>query len=504
MIILDGYSLSIEDFIKVSRNFEKACLSQESIDRMNKSRAFIESAVNNREVVYGVTTGFGDLWDKFIEPEKTSELSHNIIKSHSTGVGEPFNEEIARGTMLLRINTFAKGFSGIRLCVVEKLLELLNKRVYPYIPSQGSVGSSGDLAPLSHLSLVLLGEGECILDSKRVSSKIVLDKLNIEPVTLKSKEGLSLTNGTPVMTSIGCFTIYDAENLIKHAQIAGAMCLEALKGVRTAFDEKVHMVRPHNGQMKVADNLRKLIKNSEILEKYKNLRVQDAYSVRCMPQVFGGMIDGMQYIRGVLTVEMNSATDNPLIFEKERQVISGGNFHGEPIALVMDFLGILLSEMANISERLTDRLVHPGKSGLPPFLVRESGLNSGFMIPQYTSASLVSENKVLAHPASVDSIPTSGNQEDHVSMGTIAARHAMEILKNTTNVIAIELMTAAQGLDFVDEKPGIGTTEAHKVIRKHVTFVEKDRIFYKDIDAIRDLINSRQIVDAVESVVNLD
>ena len=504
MIILDGYSLSIEDFIKVSRNFEKACLSQESIDRMNKSRAFIESAVNNREVVYGVTTGFGDLWDKFIEPEKTSELSHNIIKSHSTGVGEPFNEEIARGTMLLRINTFAKGFSGIRLCVVEKLLELLNKRVYPYIPSQGSVGSSGDLAPLSHLSLVLLGEGECILDSKRISSKIVLDKLNIEPVTLKSKEGLSLTNGTPVMTSIGCFTIYDAENLIKHAQIAGAMCLEALRGVRTAFDEKVHMVRPHNGQMKVADNLRKLIKNSEILEKYKNLRIQDAYSVRCMPQVFGGMIDGMQYIRGVLTVEMNSATDNPLIFEKERQVISGGNFHGEPIALVMDFLGILLSEMANISERLTDRLVHPGKSGLPPFLVRESGLNSGFMIPQYTSASLVSENKVLAHPASVDSIPTSGNQEDHVSMGTIAARHAMEILKNTTNVIAIELMTAAQGLDFVDEKPGIGTTEAHKVIRKHVTFVEKDRIFYKDIDAIRDLINSRQIVDAVESVVNLD
>lgn len=504
MIILDGYSLSIEDFIKVSRNFEKACLSQESIDRMNKSRSFIESAVNNREVVYGVTTGFGDLWDKFIEPEKTSELSHNIIKSHSTGVGEPFNEEIARGTMLLRINTFAKGFSGIRLCVVEKLLELLNKRVYPYIPSQGSVGSSGDLAPLSHLSLVLLGEGECILDSKRISSKIVLDKLNIEPVTLKSKEGLSLTNGTPVMTSIGCFTIYDAENLIKHAQIAGAMCLEALRGVRTAFDEKVHMVRPHNGQMKVADNLRKLIKNSEILEKYKNLRIQDAYSVRCMPQVFGGMIDGMQYIRGVLTVEMNSATDNPLIFEKERQVISGGNFHGEPIALVMDFLGILLSEMANISERLTDRLVHPGKSGLPPFLVRESGLNSGFMIPQYTSASLVSENKVLAHPASVDSIPTSGNQEDHVSMGTIAARHAMEILKNTTNVIAIELMTAAQGLDFVDEKPGIGTTEAHKVIRKHVTFVEKDRIFYKDIDAIRDLINSRQIVDAVESVVNLD
>ena len=501
MIVINGNDLSITNFISVCRNFEKIKLDSVAIKNIKKSRNFVENAVINNEVIYGITTGFGGLCKKNISSENTAKLQENIVRSHAVGIGTPFNEEIARGIMLLRINTLSKGFSGIRLEIIELLIIMLNKRIFPYIPSQGSVGASGDLAPLSHLALILIGEGECLVNGNRTPSLKIFRELNIKTVIFKAKEGLALLNGTPVMTSLACFSIYDANSMIKHAQIASAMSLEALRGVMSAFDEKLHLVRPHSGQIQSAKNIRNLVFKSKILKICKDNKVQDAYCLRCMPQVFGGIIEGIKYISNIIAIEINSATDNPLIFVEQGEVISGGNFHGEPIALVMDFLGILLSELANISERRIDRLVNPNKSGLPPFLIRDDGLNSGFMIPQYTAAALVSENKVLAHPASVDSIPTSGDQEDHVSMGTISARHANAILKNTTHVIAIEFLIAAQALDFIAEEPGIGTKIAYNTIRKYISFMEKDRIIYKDMEKVVKLVCSEEILQNVQKAV---
>ncbi len=504
MIYIDGNSLTVKDVINVCKKHETVKLSQSAEPKIKESRSYVEKILKENRTVYGITTGFGELANKSISPDKAEKLQENIIRSHSTGVGKPFDEEVVRGIILLRANALAKGHSGVRVKVIETLLELLNKKIYPYIPSQGSVGASGDLAPLSHLALALIGEGECFVDGKRTDSGTVLKSAGIAPLKLEAKEGLGLINGTQVMASLGCLAVEQAKTLVKNAQIAGAMSLEALKGTAKAFDARIHELRPHPGQLKVAENVRHLIADSEIIASHKDCdKVQDAYTLRCIPQVYGAVLDTIDYVHQVLSIEINSATDNPLIFPAEDEAISGGNFHGEPLAFAMDYLGIALSEIANISERTVDRLVNPHKSGLPAFLSRDNGLNSGFMIAQYTAASLVSENKVLAHPASVDSVPTSAGQEDHVSMGTIASRHARDITHNVEQVLAIEMLASAQGMDFWSMSPGKGTKIAHDFIRKHVSFMDEDRILYKDMEVAKKLVTSGEIVKAVEEYIAL-
>lgn len=502
MIRINGNDLTIEEVVAVARHRETVELDPAAFGAVEKSHAFVERLLSENRVVYGITTGVGELSTTHISPDQAEALQLNLIRSHATSVGEPFTEDVVRGIVLLRANALAKGYSGVRRELIEYLLTLLNRGVFPYIPCKGSVGASGDLSPLSHLALVVVGEGECVLDGKRVPSSKVLSENGIQPLTLKAKEGLALINGTQVMASLGCLVTHEAALLLHNAQIAGAMSLEALMGTSKAFDGKIHSARPHPGQMSCAANLRRIVAGSAIVASHKDcFRVQDAYTLRCMPQVYGAISDTISHARQVLTVEINSATDNPLVFPDEEEVISGGNFHGEPLAFVMDFLGIALSEIANISERTIDRLVNPHVSGLPPFLATETGLNSGFMVAQYTAAALVSENKVLAHPASVDSIPTSAGQEDHVSMGTIAARHAWEILKNVEHVLAIEMLVAANGIDFREHAPGEGTGAAHRVIRSHVSHMERDRVFYPDIEKVRDLITRGEIVKAVEDAI---
>jgi histidine ammonia-lyase len=504
MVIIDGNTLTIEDVINVAKNFEEVSLCSDSIEKINSSRAFVDKVVKEERAVYGINTGFGEFANKSISSNEAVQLQLNFARSHSVGVGVPFPEDVVRGIILLRANSLAKGFSGVRLVVIQTLLEFLNKKIYPYVPSQGSVGASGDLAPLAHLALALIGEGECLVDGKRVEAAEILKEQDIKPLELKAKEGLGLTNGTQAMASLGCLAVTEAANLVKNAQIAGAMSLEALLGTAKAFNAKIHELRPHPGQIRCASNMRNLLEGSNIIESHKDCsKVQDAYTLRCMPQVYGAVIDTITYVENVLSIEINSATDNPLIFPEDDEAISGGNFHGEPLAFAMDYLGIALSEIANISERTIDRLVNPHKSGLPPFLINNGGLNSGFMIAQYTAASLVSENKVLAHPASVDSIPTSAGQEDHVSMGTIACRHARDIARNVEHVLAVEMLCAAQGIDFWSFTPGKGTKPAHDKIREHITFMKEDRAIYKDMENARKLINSGEIVRVVSKAVEL-
>jgi histidine ammonia-lyase len=503
MIELNGHSLMLQDVVLICRNSQPVALDPGALDAVVKSRRFVDQIVRENRVVYGITTGVGELSNRLISAKDAEQLQINLVRSHSTNVGEPFLEDVVRGIMLLRANALAKGYSGVRPEVIQLLIDFLNLRVYPYIPSQGSVGASGDLSPLAHLALTLIGEGECIADGKRVDTRSVLEVKKLHPLTLKPKEGLALINGTQVMAAVGCLVVHEAMMLMKNAQIAGAMSLEALKGTSKAFDEKIHRVRPFPGQIRCAANMRKLVAESEIIASHVNCeKVQDAYTLRCIPQVYGAVMDTIDYVKEILAIEINSATDNPLVFADEGEVISGGNFHGEPLAFAMDYLGIALSEIANISERTIDRLVNPHVSGLPPFLVRKSGLNSGFMVSQYTAAALVSENKVLAHPASVDSIPTSAGQEDHVSMGSVSALHASKILKNVENVLAIEILCAAQGIDFhLRLRPGKGTAAAHAVVRRHVTHLDDDRALYKDIETIRNFVVSGEIVEAAEKAV---
>jgi len=502
MIEIDGNSLSIEDVGKVSRGGEGVALADRALPAIRKSREFVERLCRENRAVYGITTGVGELSQKRVSAADLEKLQLNLIRSHATGVGEPFPEDVVRAVVLLRANALAKGYSGVREQLITFLLELLNRQVCPFIPSQGSVGASGDLAPLAHLALVVVGEGECLQDGERVPSRSALEDVGIEPLTLASKEGLALINGTQGMAALGCLLTSQAALLMKNAQIAGAMSVEALRGTDRVFDPKIHDVRPHPGQVRTASNLRRLVAGSGIIASHKDCeKVQDAYTLRCIPQVYGAALDTLAHARKVLAVEINAATDNPLVFADAGEVLSGGNFHGEPIAFVVDFLGIALAEIANISERTIDRLVNPHLSGLPPFLVAKSGLNSGFMIAQYTAAALVSENKVLAHPASVDSIPTSAGQEDHVSMGSIGARHAWRILENVERVLAIEFLCAAQGVDFREPEPGPGAGAAHAVIRRHVEHLNDDRALYRDIETVRGLVASGEIVRAVEEQV---
>lgn len=499
-ITLDGNNLSIKDFIKVVRKNYKLELAEEAISKIKQSRRLVDKYVENEEVVYGITTGFGKFSDAFIDKDETEILQKNLITSHSCGVGKAFDEEIVRGIMLLRANALAKGFSGIRLSTLETLIGMINKGVHPVIPQKGSLGASGDLAPLSHMVLVMLGEGEAYYNGKRVSGKKAMELAEIPTVTLTSKEGLALINGTQVMTSIAALTVYDAILLKKTSDIIAGLTVEALRGIVTAYDEKVHSIRPHKGQVDTAKNLLRLLQGSNMATSQGEIRVQDAYSLRCIPQIHGASKDAIDYIAEKVYIEMNSATDNPLIFEEE--VISGGNFHGQPMALSLDFLGISIAELANISERRLERLVNPALSGLPAFLVGKGGLNSGFMIVQYSAASLVSENKVLAHPASVDSIPSSANQEDHVSMGTIAARKAREILENTRKVLAMELLAACQAIDLQGKKKlGAGTEIGYNIVRETIDKIENDKMMYKEINKCEDIIKSNIILEKVENKI---
>jgi histidine ammonia-lyase len=498
---IDG--MSLEDLVDIARKGAKVRLAPESEKRLTSTRRLVEQWVEQGRTVYGVTTGFGALSDVSISGEKTKQLQKNILMSHAAGVGDILDDETVRAVMALRIKDLARGHSGIRLETVRQLIELLNRGIYPVVPEQGSVGASGDLAPLAHLSLVLIGQGEAVYRGKRMSGGDALRDCGLEPIELEAGEGLALVNGTQMMTAIGGLSVSDSVRLSKMTDIAAAMSLEVLMGTRTEFDPRIHQVRPHPGQIAAADNMERITRNSEIISSHRDCsRIQDAYTLRCSPQVHGASKDAIAYATRVIETEMNSSTNNPLIFSDSEEFLLGGNFHGQPVALAMDFLAIGLSELGNISERRVERLVNPQLSGLPAFLVRNGGLNSGFMLAQYTAAALVSENKVLSHPASVDSIPTSANKEDHVSMGSISARKCSQILRNTEQVIAVEFLCAAQAMDlFTNLKPGEGTLAAYRAIRDAVPHLDKDRVLSKDIEAVVRLMRSGKIVEKVEGVI---
>lgn len=518
VVEIDGQSLSIKSLMSLARKEASAQLSESALVKINASRDKVDEAVQSGKAIYGISTGFGKFKDVFIKPEDRKRLQTNLVLSHAAGVGPVFESEISRLLIALRANALAKGFSGVRAELVQLLVDCLNAGVHPVIPEQGSLGASGDLAPLSHLALVLIGRGKAEFSGTVISGKEALMRAGLLPIELEAKEGLALTNGTQLMSAMGVHLIDQAEYLLKLADIIGAMTLEAQLGSPKAFSDKIQQARPHKGQIASASNLRRLLADSEIVESHKDCpMVQDAYSLRCMPQVHGATRQAVEHARQVFEIEINSATDNPLVFEDE--IVSGGNFHGQPLAIVLDYLGIAIAELANISERRTERLVNPALSnGLPAFLTSNGGTESGFMIAQYTAAALVSENKVLAHPASVDSIPTSANQEDHVSMGATAGRKARMILSNCINVLAIELLCAAQGLDFrmspnlpgahrhgeeaeLELSPGPAILAAHKLIREEIPFLDEDREMHLEIEAARELIRSRKILTAVESAI---
>jgi histidine ammonia-lyase len=502
-ILLGIDGMTLEDLVSIAREGSKVRLTRESEEQIVASRKLIEKWVQEEKIIYGVTTGLGALSNVIISKEDTRQLQENILMSHAAGVGNILDKETVRAVMALRIKDLARGHSGIRLVTVHRLMELFNHGVCPVVPEKGSVGASGDLAPLAHLSLVLLGMGEAFYEDKRMSGSEALKRCAMEPHHLEAAEGLALVNGTQVTTAIAGLAVYDALKLSKMADIATAMSLEVLLGSRTEFDPRIHQVRPHPGQATAADNMYRITQNSEIITSHEDsCRVQDAYTLRCSPQVHGASKDAVNYARRVVETEMNSSTNNPLIFPESEEFLLGGNFHGQPVALAMDFLCMAVAELANISERRIERLVNPQLSGLPAFLVSDGGLNSGLMIVQYTAASLVSENKVLCHPACVDSIPTSANKEDHVSMGPISARKCREIVKNTEHVIAIELFCGAQAMDlFTNMKPGEGTLVAYKIIRDTIPHLDKDRVLSKDIETIVHLMRSGKILEEVEKKV---
>lgn len=499
---IDGCSLDLESFVSVTRFGKQVAIHDDAFEPIRRARELVDHFVDTKKVVYGITTGFGKFSDVSISKDETEALQRNLIISHACGVGEPFSPEVSRGIMLLRANAMTKGNSGVRLKTVETLIEMLNKNVTPIIPQKGSLGASGDLAPLSHMVLVMIGEGEAWFEGERMSGREAMDKAGIPVVVLTSKEGLGLINGTQVMTSVGAHAMYDGIRISKLADIAAAMTVEALNGITDAFDPRIHALRPHTGQVETAENLLRILDGSGLTTRQGQIRVQDAYSLRCTPQVHGATKDALGFINTKVLIEMNAVTDNPLIFPNEQEALSGGNFHGQPVALPFDFLGIAFSEIANISERRIERLVNPQLSGLPAFLTEKGGLHSGFMIMQYSAAALVSENKVLSHPASVDSIPSSANQEDHVSMGTIAARKANEILGNVMNVLAIELLSACQAIDFgTPEKLAPATRAVYDAVRAIVPKLEDDRVMYTDINKVQALIASHVLVDKVEAVI---
>jgi histidine ammonia-lyase len=507
---INGNDLTLEAVREVAAEKRPVLLDPDAREAVNRARTVVDALVANNQISYAITTGVGKLSDVHIVGEQVRELQVNLVRSHAVGVGSPLALPDTRAMMLLRANSLSKGHSGVRAIVIDTLCEMLNRGVTPMVPSQGSVGASGDLAPLAHLALALIGEGECFNENgARIPSAEALKRAQIKPLGLEAKEAVSLINGTQAMLAIGTLMLLDAETLVDTADVIGAMTCDALKGTDVAFDERIQKARPHAGQIKTAANLRRLLEQSEIRQSHRDCgRVQDAYSLRCIPQVHGAVRDTLAHCRAVFETEMNSAVDNPLVFVKnpkasngdgEGDVLSGGNFHGQPLAFALDFLAIALSALAGISERRLERMVNPALSeGLPPFLAPGAGMNSGFMMPQVTAAALVSENKVLAHPASVDSITTSGNKEDFVSMGMTAANKLKRVVENTRNTLAIEAMAAAQAIDFLAPlKTSKPLQQAHAAIRTVCATMQKDRVMYQDFARIAELIASGKVAVVV-------
>lgn len=479
-------NLTFEEIFFACKNNEKIEVSNSILINLQKKRENIEALIKKGNVMYGINTGFGALKTQNVNPQDLASLQENLIVSHSVGVGNPIPENIVKAIMILMVNSLSKGFSGVRPVVVKTLVSMIEKNVIPVVPEKGSVGSSGDLAPSAHIVLVLIGKGEAFYLGKKTGGKQVMEKAKIKPIKLEAKEGLALINNTSTMTSFAISALFLAQIVKNIADISAALSAEALRATNKAFDKRIHNLKPHEGQIKVALNIRDLLKGSTMIDK---TRVQDQYSIRCVPQVHGAISDAIEYVKEIVNTEINSVTDNPLIFEsgKVTEVISGGNFHGEPVAIAMDFLRLAVCEYANISDRRIASLLDPNHNfGLPAFLAKNPGLNSGMMILQYSTAALVSENKILAHPASVDSIPTSANIEDHVSMGTIAARKTLEVLENVVNVLAIEILVACQAIDFrlKDYKLGKKTAKIYAKVRKNVPFFEKDEEYMPYVSKI--------------------
>lgn len=503
---LTGTNLTIEDVAHISKAKPGQIhleIHPDSLEKMKKSRQVVLDIVEKGKPVYGINTGFGALASKQIANEDLGQLQYNLIRSHCTGVGKPFSREITRAIMLSRANCLIQGFSGVTPETIQLLLEFINHNINPVIPEKGSVGASGDLAPLSHIALALIGEGDVEYEGKVVRSDFAIHQIGKEPAKLGPKDGLALINGTSVMLALGCLALVEAKKIVKQADIIACLTLDAVRGTASAFDERISMLKPQPGQVDVSRNLLKIIKGSEIVISHKeDGKVQDPYSLRCIPQVHGACRQTLRHAEEVLNIELNSVTDNPLVFADTGDVVSGGNFHGEALALMMDYLAMGLSEICNIAERRVEKMMNPHFSDLPAFLTKNSGLNSGLMIAHVTMAALASENKYLCHPASVDSIPTSTDKEDHVSMGVTSGRKLHEVISNVQHGLAIELLCNTQGLEFLRPlKTSAALEKVHALVRKHVQPIEEDRTFHKDIENLTRLIQTEEIVQEVESVV---
>jgi histidine ammonia-lyase len=500
-LVLDGSSLTLDGLEAVALRGQGIVVAPEARVRVAAARRVVDEAVAAGRVVYGLNTGFGSFADIHIPEGRLRELQQNLIRSHAAGVGDPLGEAETRGLMLLRANVLAKGHSGVRPATLDLLVAMLNRRVHPVVPSQGSVGASGDLAPLAHLALALVGEGDVVSGGRRVSAALALSEAGLAPVVLEAKEGLALINGTQLMTAVGGLALAEALRLARAADVAGALTLDVLKGTDVAFDERIHAARPHPGQSVSARNLRALLGGSAVRESHRDCgKVQDAYSLRCIPQVHGAVRDALAYAERTIAVELNAATDNPMVFAETAELLSGGNFHGEPVAMAADVLAIAVAELGAISERRIERLVNPTLSGLPAFLAREGGLQSGLMLAHVTAAALASENKGLAHPASVDSIPTSANKEDHVSMGVTAAHKAARAVANTRRILAVELLAAAQALEFLRPLRTSAALEAvHQLVRTQVAPWDEDRSPAPDIERLATLLRGGAVADAAST-----
>jgi len=504
-ITINGGRITLDDIISVSRNGAAVEIGAEAAAKITACADYVARLVEDDRVVYGITTGFGEFSKVRISREDTADLQRNLIISHACGIGDNLPVDAARAMLFLRINSLAKGVSGIRLATLQVLADMLNRGVTPAIPEKGSLGASGDLVPLAHMVLPAIGLGEAYFENELMQGGQAMKRAGITPVSLTSKEGLALINGTQAMTAIGALALYDGLNFAKLCDIAAGLTMEALEGITDAFAPELHQLRPHPGQIAAAKNILKIVSGSECTRRQSPEHVQDAYSLRCIPQIHGASKDALDFVAQKIDIEINSVTDNPIIFMDDDNAISGGMFHGQPVALAFDFLAIALAELANVSERRVERLVNPALSRLPGFLTAHGGLHSGFMIAQYAAAALVSENKVLCHPASVDSIPSSANQEDHVSMGTIAARKARDVLFNASRVVMIELICAAQGIDLNERTKGknlgAGTAAAYSLVRKVCDKLGDDRELYVDFNKVAALIDGNDIVDAVENVI---
>jgi histidine ammonia-lyase len=501
MLELDGQKLPLAQVVAVAHGKEQVALSSTSRARVEESRKVVDEIVAAGRTVYGVNTGFGKLSDVRIERSQLRELQLNLVRSHSCGLGPPLSEAEARAMLLLRANVLALGLSGCRPRLIETLIAMLDRGVTPVIPEKGSVGASGDLAPLAHLALVVIGEGEAFYRGQRIPGAEALRRAEIEPLQLEAKEGIALLNGTQAMAAVGALALHRAERVARLADVAGAMTLEAVRGTPVAFDERIHLARPHPGQIEVAAHLRELLRDSQIRQSHleNDPRVQDAYSLRCMPQVHGAIRGALRHARDIVEIETGSATDNPLVFAETGDVFSGGNFHGAPLALAFDYAAMAMTDLMSITERRIDRLVNPDSNeGLPAFLSAKPGVGSGFMMMQIVAAALLNEAKVLAHPASIDNVPTDGGKEDHVSMGMTAATKLRSIVDSAELITAIEFITAAEGLEYrAPLQPGRGVKQAYEIVRRHVTRLTNDRAMSGEIQTIATAIRNGEF-NAVE------